>query len=129
MERSALEAYIAETYNAQADHPWAKYPRDEVFRHSNSGKWFALVMEVPKARLGLAEDGNLDVVNLKCDPIVIGSLRGRPGFFPAYHMNKDSWITVALDGSVDPDEVKALLDMSFELTRVKVKKRRATEQG
>ncbi len=128
MKRADFEAYIGETYNAQPDHPWAKYPRDEVFRHSNSGKWFALVMEVPKTRLGLAEGGVLDIVNLKCDPIVIGSLRGRPGFFPAYHMNKDSWITVALDGSVDPDEVKALLDMSFELTRVKVKKRRATEQ-
>ncbi len=121
MKREELEAYIAQTYNAQADYPWAKYPRDEVFRHSNNGKWFALVMEVPKARLGLAEDGILDVVNLKCDPILIGSLRGRPGFFPAYHMNKDSWITVALDGSVEADEVKALLDMSFELTRVKTK--------
>ncbi len=128
MRRSELEAYIAETYSAQADHPWAKYPRDEVFRHSNNGKWFALVMEVPKARLGLAEDGILDVVNLKCDPIVIGSLRGRTGFFPAYHMNKDSWITVALDDSVAQDEVKALLDMSFELTRVKVKKPRTSEQ-
>ncbi len=129
MKRSELEAYIAEAYSAQADYPWAKYPRDEVFRHSNSGKWFALVMEVPKARLGLAEDGSLDVVNLKCDPIVIGSLRGRPGFFPAYHMNKDSWITVALDGSVAPDEVKALLDMSYDLTRVKMKKRRTPDQA
>ncbi len=124
MDREELEAYIAETYTAQADHPWAKYPDYTVFRHSNNGKWFALVMEIPKARLGLAEDGVLDVVNLKCDPIVIGSLRGRPGFFPAYHMSKDSWITVALDGSVDPDEVKALLDMSYELTRVKAKAKR-----
>lgn len=128
MDRDELEAYIGETYNAQADHPWAKYPRDEVFRHSSNGKWFALVMEVSKARLGLAEGGSLDVVNLKCDPILIGSLRGRPGFFPAYHMNKDSWITVALDGSVEQAEVKALLDMSFELTRVKVKKPRTPEQ-
>lgn len=125
MKRAEFEAYIEGTYNAEADHPWAKYPGYTVFRHSNNGKWFALVMEVPKARLGLAEDGSLDVVNLKCDPILISSLRGRPGFFPAYHMNKDSWITVALDGSVAPGEVKALVDMSFELTKVKVKKHRA----
>ena len=35
-------------------------------------------------------DESIDVVNLKCDPLLIGSLRSEPGFFPAYHMNKDS---------------------------------------
>ena len=39
----------------------------------------------------------LKVVDFKCDPILIGTLREEPGFFPAYHMSKDSWITVALD--------------------------------
>ena len=66
----------------------------------------------------------MDVVNLKCDPIMVGSLRSRSGFFPAYHMNKESWITVALDGSVPDDMIKMLLDMSFHATAVTIKKRR-----
>lgn len=46
------------------------------------------------------------------------------GYFPAYHMNKTSGITVALDGSVPDDEVKLLLDMSFEATAPKMRKKR-----
>ena len=124
MNRNELEAYIAETYGTQAESPWAKNPQHKVFRHGNNQKWFALVMDVPKVKLGLQEEGLLDIVNLKCDPITIGALRADPGFFPAYHMNKENWITVALDGGVPDDKVKMLLDVSFEATAGKVKKRR-----
>ena len=52
-------------------------------------------MDVPKNKLGLQGEEMLEVVDFKCDPILIGTLREEPGFFPAYHMSKDSWITVA----------------------------------
>lgn len=65
----------------------------------------------------------MSVVNFKCDPILIGSLLDKEGYFPAYHMNKTSWIIVALDGSVPDDEVKLLLDMSFEATAPKMHKK------
>lgn len=54
-------------------------------------------MDVPKNKLGLQGEEMLEVVDFKCDPILIGTLREEPGFFPAYHMSNDSWITVALD--------------------------------
>jgi predicted DNA-binding protein (MmcQ/YjbR family) len=38
-------------------------------------------------------------------------------------MNKANWITVALDGSVPDDTIRMLLDMSFETTAVKVRRR------
>lgn len=98
-----------------------KYPNFAVFRHSSNQKWFALIMDVPKKRLGLQGDDLLNVVNFKCEPILMGSLLGEPGFFPAYHMSKDSWITVALDGSVPDDKIKLLLDVSYEATKPKTK--------
>lgn len=119
MIRSQLESYIIENYNVEPDFPWVKYPNYEVFRHSGSRKWFALIMEIRSAKLGLPGEGMLDILNLKCNPLLIGSLRTAPGFFPAYHMNKESWITLALDGSVPEDQIKALLDMSYELTKDK----------
>ncbi len=82
MQRAELENYIIETYNAEVDHPWVKYPDYEVFRHSGNRKWFALVMAVPKAKLGLPEEGVLEVVNVKCDPAIIGGSRLEPGFSP-----------------------------------------------
>lgn len=130
MNATELKAYIAQTYAADAEYPWAQYPNYAVFRHGGNQKWFALLMELPQAHLGLQEDGVIQIVNLKCDLILTGSLREKPGFFPAYHMNKQHWITVSLDGQVSDDELKILLDMSFELTAVKAKKRKtATEEA
>ena len=116
MTRNELEGHIAETYNADPEYPWLAYPTYAVFRHQNNQKWFAVVMEIPKEKLGLPMEGSIDVVNLKCDPLLVGSLRNEPGFFPAYHMSKAHWITAALDGSAPEDKLKWLLDLSFELT-------------
>ena len=127
MNRAELKACIEETYNAISDFPWESDPDYEVFRHGNNKKWFALIMNIPKAKLGLPSDEMTDVVNLKCDPLLIGSLRSEPGIFPAYHMSKEHWITVALDGSVPDDKLKMLLDMSFELTSVKGKRKNRIE--
>ena len=124
MNRAELESFILENYNAEADFPWAKYPNYQVFRHCNNQKWFALLLDLPKSKLCLTGETRIDVVNLKCDPILVGSLRAENGFFPAYHMNKDTWITVALDGSVPDDKLKALLDMSFFATASKIRARK-----
>ena len=59
----------------------------------------------------------IDVLNIKCDPMMIGSLRMKEGFFPAYHMNKENWISILLDGTVSADEIKPLLELSYQLTR------------
>lgn len=113
MTRLELEEYIFDTYGVRPDYPWDSTPSSEVFRHGDNKKWFALIMDVPKSSLGIPGGGTLCAVNLKCGPIVGGSLCGQNGFFPAYHMNKEYWITAALDGSVPESDIKMLLDISF----------------
>ena len=121
MNREELEAYILNHYSTEPDYPWADTPRAAVFRHANNRKWFALMMEVPRGRLGLPGAEPLDIVNFKCDPILISSLRGETGIFPAYHMNKASWITAALDGSAEDEIIKTLLDLSYHATASKIR--------
>ena len=123
MNRNDLETYLLKTYPAEVDFPWARYPNYEVFRHPDNRKWFALMMDVPRNKLGLAGEERLDVVNVKCDPILLASLQATSGFFPAYHMSKASWITAALDGSVPEETLKMLLERSFAATAGKGKKR------
>ncbi|WP_297871965.1 MmcQ/YjbR family DNA-binding protein [uncultured Oscillibacter sp.] len=115
MNREALEAYLTGTYAAAADRPWARYPDYVVFRHTGNRKWFALVMRIPGSRLGLTGDGLLDVVNVKCDPLLIGSFRELPGIYPAYHMNKGNWLSVSLEEAGD-ETIKVLINMSYDLT-------------
>ena len=128
MNREELEAYIQNHYATLPDYPWADTPRTAVFRHASNRKWFALMMEVPRGRLGLPGAEPLDIVNFKCDPILISSLRGETGIFPAYHMNKASWITAALDGSVPAETIELLLDVSYELTKPKIRRKTANRK-
>ena len=123
MDRNELIAYIDESYSVKDEYPWESAPGYAVFRHSDNKKWFAVIMNISKSKLGLPDKEIADVVNLKCDPILIGSLRNEKGIFPAYHMSKTNWISVLLDGSVDDDKFKWLLDISFDLTAKKTKKK------
>ena len=78
-------------------------------------------MNFPQKRLGLKSEENIDILDVKCDPILIGSLLGNKGYFPGYHMNKKTWITLLLDGSIPKDEVFNLIDFRYELTAKKKK--------
>lgn len=116
MNRKEVENYIFETYGVKKESPWADDPESVIFRHRLNRKWFALIMRIPQKRLGLSGEEQVDVMNVKCYPELIESLRFSDGFFPAYHMNKTHWITVLLD-VVDEDKIKTLLDISYELTK------------
>ena len=119
MKRGEWKEYIAGTYGVEPDFPWARFPNHMVFRHEQNRKWFALLMSIPGSKLGIPGDQTVDILNLKCDPLLTGSLRREPGFYPAYHMNKETWITAALDGSAEEERIKQLLHMSFYLTAQK----------
>ena len=61
-----------------------------VLRHTDNQKWYGLIIEVGRNKLGLPGDGEVDILNVKSDPMLIGSYRTQEGFFPAYHMNKEN---------------------------------------
>ncbi len=116
MNRIQLEKYIEETYNSASEHPWAPDTMHAVFRHSSNRKWFAVIMDIPKVKLGIRDDGMITVVNLKCDPIMTGSLIQEEGIYPAYHMNKTNWVSVLIDDKTDEEKLNFLLDLSFNMT-------------
>jgi hypothetical protein len=63
------------------------------------------------------------VINVKVDdPFFRDMLIQENGIMPAYHMNKQHWITVLLDGTVQDEKVCNLVDMSFLATASAKKK-------
>lgn len=114
-----LEKYILDTYGVKPDYPWAKDPVSAVFRHERNKKWFALIMRIDKRKLGLDSDGQMDIVNLKCDANIVPSMWQQKGVYPAYHMNKEHWITVVLDSDTEEDILKFLVALSYDLTNKK----------
>lgn len=102
---------------ARADMPFEEDFDSTVLRHGDTGKWFGLLMKAPRAKLKLDGDGVAEILNLKCDPLVSYGLRQTwPDILPAWHMNKQLWITVRLEGAVPDDVLRTLLRMSYDLT-------------
>ncbi|MBQ6323158.1 MAG: MmcQ/YjbR family DNA-binding protein [Lachnospiraceae bacterium] len=141
MDRQIVFDYIKRKYKVTAEHPfrarcagslrtrcardttWRKYMGNAVFRHADNKKWFALVMDVQKDKLGMSGEGLVDVINLKMSDMFYRDMIIREdGIMPAYHMNKMHWISVLLDGTVPEERVFDLIDMSFLATASAKKK-------
>lgn len=121
MTRREFEEFVLDAYSVSADYPFEEDFETGVFRHTGTGKWFAIAMNISKNRLGKSDAGCVDIVNLKCAPEVIESIVfAEPGIYPAYHMNKTHWLTVALD-ECDVVTLSWLLGGSFDLTKGKKK--------
>ena len=111
MNKEEIFEYVQKQYGTVPEYLWSKLPDSAVLRHKN-GKWYAVLMRVEKSKLGLDGDGTVDVLDVKCDPEMIIQTYG---FLPGYHMNKQHWITILLDGSVSEAKTLDFLDMSYDL--------------
>lgn len=119
--------YAKEYFGAEPQFLWDD--ENAVLRHGTDGKWFAVLLTVQRRRFDRSSDDlkMTEIIDLKCDHVMIGSLLKESGYYPAYHMNKEHWITVVLDGSVSAEDIIKLMTLSFNLTKKKPPKRRAAE--
>ena len=114
LKREEIYEYVKKQYGTVPEYLWKESPESAVLRHKN-GKWYAVLMQVEKSRLGLEGDTKVDIIDVKCDPDMVGLLTETYGFLPGYHMNKKYWITMLLDGTVSEAKILDFLDMSYDL--------------
>lgn len=114
LKREEIYEYVKKQYGTIPEYLWKESPESAVLRHKN-GKWYAVLMQVEKSRLGLEGDTKVDIIDVKCDPDMVGLLTQTYGFLPGYHMNKKYWITMLLDGTVSEAKILDFLDMSYDL--------------
>lgn len=125
--RKAVLKYALEQYGTSPEYPFEGSPEIAIMRHTAGRKWYGIIMSVPKNKFGLSDDGSVDVLNVKCDPAINGSMCLNDGIYPAYHMNKQHWISILLDGTVDMSMIGMLIDSSYDLTAQKIRKRSAQQ--
>ena len=102
MQYRSLESYLLDKPEAVKEFPFGL--ETAVFKVV--GKMFALT----------AWQADPLSVNLKCDPDDAYALRSLyPAVQPGYHMNKDHWNTVILDGSIPEEVILRMIDESYVL--------------
>lgn len=118
MTRQELFVWVKKEYGTTPEYQWAKFPNYAVLRN-NDNKWYAVIMDVPKNKFGIDSDEVVDVLDVKADTFLIDMLVGQPGYYRAYHMNKNQWISIFLDGFVPDETIKNLIAESYEKTSKK----------
>ena len=114
VKKEEIFEYVQKQYGTLPEYLWSKLPDSAVLRHKN-GKWYAVIMTVEKSKLGLEGRELVDIIDVKCDPDMTNMIIQTYGFLPGYHMNKQHWITILLDGSVSKAKILDFLDMSYDL--------------
>ena len=107
--------YAAQKYGDHQEFLWDRYPTFSIIRKASNKKWYCLVGIIERKKIGLKGDDLIEFANIKISPDKLQELLVNEGFFAAYHMNKKSWITVILDGTVKWTKIKKLLDASYTL--------------
>lgn len=108
--------YVKKKYGVLPEYLWVSTPENGALRNSRNGKWFGVfISNLSKKKLGLESDEKVTVLNLKCDPMLTFSFVDNVRIFRGYHMNKEHWISVLMDGSVLFEELCALVDMSYQI--------------
>lgn len=101
MENHFIE-YCLNKKGAIQDYPLG--PEQDPLTIKTAGKIFALFYE---------DKGYLI---LKCDPVIGENLREQhEDVRPGYHMNKQHWNTIILEGSLPESDIFAMIDHSYEL--------------
>ena len=112
-----IMAQIQEKYGNQLEYLWEKSPDTAVLRHEGNKKWYAVLMRISWDKLEKGREGLVEAVNLKHDQVA--DLLSKKGIYPAFHMNKRYWISVALDDTLSDEMVLALIEKSWNLTSKK----------
>lgn len=107
--------YVRGKYNGELEYLWEKFPKNAVWRHKESNKWYGVLMVVSKAKIGIADDTEVDMIDLKYPKEDIQNVIDNKNIFAGYHMNKKSWITIPLDNTMRIEEVYKYIDISYDI--------------
>ena len=110
-----LIRYVDRIYGDRLEFLWKKFPDNAVFRRGDTGKWYAVILTISRAKLGPAEAGTVEILDLRGQPEEIAALVDGRTYFPGYHMNKTHWYTICLDGSVPTQELCERVHASYLL--------------
>lgn len=109
--------YIRTKYRDEFEFLWEKFPNNAIVRRGDNQKWYAALLTVAKNKIGLSRKAEVEVINVKMTTGDIANLVDGRRYFGGYHMNKQHWITICLDGSVSFEEICRRIDDSRILAK------------
>lgn len=112
----AIINYVKVKYDNDLEFLWKKSPKNAIWRNQNNRKWYGAVLVISKDKLKIESNEMVEILDLRYQKNDIKNIIDNYKIFPGYHMNKDNWITIILDGRVELEEIYQLIDNSYQLS-------------
>lgn len=112
----AIINYVKAKYDNDLEFLWKKSPKNAIWRNQNNRKWYGTVLVISKDKLKIESNEMVEILDLRYQKNDIKNIIDNYKIFPGYHMNKDNWITIILDGRVELEEIYQLIDNSYQLS-------------
>lgn len=112
----AIINYVKAKYDNDLEFLWKKSPKNAIWRNQNNRKWYGAVLVISKDKLKIESNEMVEILDLRYQKNDIKNIIDNYKIFPGYHMNKDNWITIILDGRVELEEIYQLIDNSYQLS-------------
>lgn len=116
-EAKLIIKYIKEKYDNELEYLWKKFPENAIARNKENKKWYLVILTLDESKLIEGKSGKIEILDIRYQKDSIESIIDNVKFFPGYHMNKKSWITIKLDNSIKIEEIYKLIDNSYNLTK------------
>ena len=118
--RKRIDAYTKEKFGIEPEILPFSHEDYEIYRHTETGKWFAVFIVKERSEFGLDGDGTAEILSVKIkDLLLTDVLMDKPGYLRGYPSRKWNWVSVVLDGTVPFEDICRLLDESYLTTRTK----------
>ncbi len=118
--RECIDAYVKEKYDV--DPEILPFSREvyEIYRHTKTGKWFAVFIVKERSEFGMDGDGTTEILCFKPrDHFFADFLMQQPGYLRGYPSSRWNWVSVVLDGTVPFEDICRWLDESYLATKSK----------
>ena len=117
-----IDVYAKEKYGIDPEILPFSHEEYEIYRHTETGKWFAVFIVKERSAFGLEGDGKAAILCVKSkDPLLADVLMEQPGYLRGYPSRKWNWVSVVLDGTVPFEDIRRLLDESYLTTKTKTR--------
>ncbi len=107
--------FVREQYGDELEFLWEKFPDNAVWRRKDNKKWYGAILTVAGKKVGLETEKIEEIIDLRMNPAEADIILSRKNYYPGWHMNKKSWYTIVLNGSVPDEELKEKIMESYDL--------------
>lgn len=116
LQANEIIKYIKEKYNDELEYLWQKFPNNAIWRNKKNNKWYGALLVIKENKLGIESDKLVEIIDLRFQKENIHKIIDNNTFYPGYHMNKNNWITIKLDNSIETKKIFELIDNSYNLS-------------